>query len=52
MEVRYQLRYSPVSQIIVSVNRRQHTVCEYLFAPTVPARLMVRTGWRPCPCSR
>jgi hypothetical protein len=39
MEVRYQLRYSPVSQIIVSVNRRQHTGCEYLIAPTVPARL-------------
>jgi hypothetical protein len=39
MEVRYQLRYSPVSQIIVAVNRRQLTGCEYLFAPTVPARL-------------
>jgi hypothetical protein len=32
MEVRYQLRYSPVNQIILSVNRSQHTGCEYLFA--------------------
>jgi hypothetical protein len=28
-----------VSQIIVAVNRRQLTGCEYFFAPTVPARL-------------
>ena len=38
MEVRYQLRYSPGHQIVVPVNRRQHTGCERHFAqPSRPA---------------
>ena len=37
MEVRYQLRYSPVNRIVRSGGPEQHTGCTHLFAPTSPA---------------